>query len=240
VLGREDVQKFLSIIAGMVMGLLVVVGVGYVAIHWLFKSTTSVPTTAVSTPVSQSGNNSTQGGTSGAGSQSNTSQTGAGSDNTGVTSNTTAVAPAAVNNTGTGSTNATGTSTPPVTQAGQALSVAQQNAMATAIQALLQNPANEPVDCSAFVQYVYAKAGVKLPRTVARQAKTGTRITSQGQLQYGDIVFFNLSPQQNSVTFDGIYVGHGQFVARTTHKILSIGLNVAYWQKAFVYGQRVD
>lgn len=116
-----------------------------------------------------------------------------------------------------------------------------QSLMASTIQTLLTNPANGPVDCSALVQYVYAQAGVKVPRVVSQQATVGTRVPSKSQLQYGDIVFFDLSngSQPSTATFDGIYVGNGKFVAKTTHGILSIGINSAYWGDKFLYGQHV-
>lgn len=112
--------------------------------------------------------------------------------------------------------------------------------MAASIQTLLTNPANPPVDCSALVQDVYKQSGINLPRTVSQQSTVGIRITSESQLQYGDIVFFDLSTQPNKATFDGIYVGNGQFVAKTTQGIMSVKLNSTYWSGKFLYGQQVN
>ncbi|MCL6454257.1 MAG: C40 family peptidase [Alicyclobacillus sp.] len=133
-----------------------------------------------------------------------------------------------------GSVNVWTVSPPSGTQA-----AAAEKSMASTIQTLLTNPPNAPTDCSALVQYVFTQAGVSVPRTVSQQATVGTRIASANQLQYGDIVFFDLSSQPNTPTFDGIYVGNGQVVAKTTHGIQAVPLNGGYWAGKFLYGQRV-
>lgn len=64
-------------------------------------------------------------------------------------------------------------------------------------------------DCSGFVQYVYKRFGVNLPRVAASQATVGTPV-SKDQLQPGDLVFFKRSGQP--VHHVGIYVGNGCFI----------------------------
>jgi cell wall-associated NlpC family hydrolase len=114
-----------------------------------------------------------------------------------------------------------------------------QTIMGSTVQTLLAHPqAKTPVDCSALVQYVYAQAGIKVPRTVSQQATVGTPIP-QSQLAYGDIVFFDLSSTPGTPTFDGIYVGNGQLVARTGHGIESIQIDSVYWKDKFMYGEHV-
>lgn len=60
-------------------------------------------------------------------------------------------------------------------------------------------------DCSGLVQYSYAKAGVKLPRTTTNQWHVGRRIWHKRNLKVGDIVFL-------SRHHDSIYVGHHNVV----------------------------
>ncbi|MDQ3857977.1 MAG: NlpC/P60 family protein [Actinomycetota bacterium] len=60
-------------------------------------------------------------------------------------------------------------------------------------------------DCSGFVMYVYAQVGVSLPHNAAMQYGYGSPV-SRGDLQPGDIVFFN------GLSHDGIYVGGGSFI----------------------------
>lgn len=60
-------------------------------------------------------------------------------------------------------------------------------------------------DCSGFTSYVYAKAGVDLPRTSSAQANAVQRI-SASTLKAGDLVFFHSG---GSVYHVGIYAGNG-------------------------------
>lgn len=59
-------------------------------------------------------------------------------------------------------------------------------------------------DCSGFVQYVYAKHGVYLPRTTIYQENVGTKVTD---LQPGDLLFYG-SPSHH-VT---MYIGGGKMI----------------------------
>ena len=45
-------------------------------------------------------------------------------------------------------------------------------------------------DCSGLVQYSYRKAGIRLPRTAAAQARRAHRIP-KNKLRRGDLIFFN-------------------------------------------------
>ncbi|MCZ9340199.1 C40 family peptidase, partial [Streptomyces sp. TRM76130] len=60
-------------------------------------------------------------------------------------------------------------------------------------------------DCSGLTSWAYAQAGVSIPRTSEAQSQIGTRITSQSDLQVGDLVFFF-----NDLHHVGIYAGNGQ------------------------------
>lgn len=46
------------------------------------------------------------------------------------------------------------------------------------------------VDCSSFIQYVFAQIGVDLPRSSILQATKGREIKNTRDLQTGDIIFF--------------------------------------------------
>lgn len=229
-------KRFISVVAGIVVAALVVIAVGDFALRSLLKTSHSsinqVSSQQISSNVAQS--QSAGNGTA------NTSTGG-----TGVPSNSGPANSALSSSTNASSTPQNGSSSPPtanpsVAQAGQTVTLtqSQQNAISSAVQQLLNQSVSEPKDCSAFVQYVYAQANVSLPRTVSGQAKVGERI-SQNQLQYGDIVFFDLSSTKNQVTFDGIYIGNGKFIAETTHGIKSLELNSTYWKKGFAYGRHI-
>ncbi len=57
-------------------------------------------------------------------------------------------------------------------------------------------------DCSGFTSYIYAKAGVRLPRTAAAQQRFATRVSNP---QPGDLIFFG-SPAYHVA----IYAGNGK------------------------------
>lgn len=66
-------------------------------------------------------------------------------------------------------------------------------------------------DCSGYVQYVFGKVGVSVPRTSAQQA-AAARPVSRGSEQLGDLIIFRSGGQ---VTHVGIYAGDGtMWVAR--------------------------
>lgn len=68
-------------------------------------------------------------------------------------------------------------------------------------------------DCSGFVQYVYGRLGVSLPRTSAQQAATA-RSVARDDKQLGDLIIFRSG---GVVTHLGIYAGDGtMWVARRT------------------------
>lgn len=63
-------------------------------------------------------------------------------------------------------------------------------------------------DCSGFVQYVYAHAGVSIGRTTYDQIKDGTEV-SRDKLQPGDLIFFGTKEDPHHV---GMYIGNGMYI----------------------------
>jgi cell wall-associated NlpC family hydrolase len=67
-------------------------------------------------------------------------------------------------------------------------------------------------DCSGLVQWVYAQAGVSLPRTAQDQYNATLRVASD-QIQPGDTVYFaNTYPSREPITHVGIYIGNGLMI----------------------------
>lgn len=114
----------------------------------------------------------------------------------------------------------------------------QQDIYHIAKQVLL-NPPQTTFDASKFTQYVYAKAGLALPRTIAEQAQVGKRIASPGNLAEGDLVFFDLNNTPSQPTFVGIYLTGGQVAAETTHGLRAFNMNSGYWANKFLFGVRL-
>lgn len=92
-------------------------------------------------------------------------------------------------------------------------------------------------DCSGFVQYVFAKNGIRLPRVSRDQFNIGTFI-SYNNLKPGDIVFFSLAGN-GVVDHEGIYVGNNQFINAASSKGVTIYTLGPYWQSFYVGAKRV-
>jgi peptidoglycan DL-endopeptidase CwlO len=66
-------------------------------------------------------------------------------------------------------------------------------------------------DCSGLMQWAWAQAGVSLPRTSEEQQQIGQLVSSESQLQPGDLVFFG-----NPAGHVGMYVGNGDMLDAPT------------------------
>jgi len=65
-------------------------------------------------------------------------------------------------------------------------------------------------DCSGLVQWVYAEAGISLPRVAQDQYDAGPRLPTGAALLPGDLVFFGSGP--SGVDHVGIDVGDGEMI----------------------------
>ncbi|MGX4584078.1 C40 family peptidase [Paenibacillus chitinolyticus] len=89
-------------------------------------------------------------------------------------------------------------------------------------------------DCSGFVQYVYDKNGVDLPRSSASMyASAGVKVSNP---QPGDLVFFASNSKMQHV---GIYVGADKFISATDDGVKVDSLGSAYWGSRYVGAKRV-
>lgn len=67
-------------------------------------------------------------------------------------------------------------------------------------------------DCSGFAQFLYGKAGIRIPRTTYTQWQTGHSVP-KGQLAPGDLVFFRGSDSVGGLPGHvGIYIGGGKMI----------------------------
>jgi cell wall-associated NlpC family hydrolase len=91
-------------------------------------------------------------------------------------------------------------------------------------------------DCSSFIQFLYAKYGVDIPRVTYDQVKVGQKIDRQN-LQPGDAVFF---AHGGDVGHVGMYIGNGKFIhaPRTGDVIKISSLDDSYYSQHFYGGRR--
>ena len=92
------------------------------------------------------------------------------------------------------------------------------------------------VDCSGFVQAVFRRNGITLPRTADAQFEVGHRV-AEGGLQPGDLVFFQTYAEGASHV--GIYLGSGQFVhASSSNGVRVDSLSESYYSSRFIGARR--
>lgn len=92
-------------------------------------------------------------------------------------------------------------------------------------------------DCSGYTRYVFAKAGINLPRMADEQYNVGKAVDKQ-HLQPGDLVFFET--YEPGVSHSGIYIGNGRFISATSSRGVAIAdLSGGYWGSRYIGAKRV-
>jgi cell wall-associated NlpC family hydrolase len=101
------------------------------------------------------------------------------------------------------------------------------------------NSAETGFDCSGFVRAMYEQTvGLMLPRRADQQAAATQKI-DQGELQPGDLVFFNT--MRHAFSHVGIYIGDNKFIhsPRPGAQVRVEDMGLAYWKKRFDGARRV-
>ena len=94
-------------------------------------------------------------------------------------------------------------------------------------------------DCSGLVAFVFREAyGLDLPHNSRAQSAYGEPVDA-GNLQPGDLVFFNTQRQPYSHV--GIYLGEGKFIhaPRTGSRVRTESMQTRYWATRFDGGRRI-
>lgn len=92
-------------------------------------------------------------------------------------------------------------------------------------------------DCSGFIRYVFAQAGVYLPRAADEQYEVGQSV-SYSRLQPGDTVFF--TTYEAGASHSGIYLGNGKFISATSSRGVVVDrIDSGYWGARYLGARRV-
>ncbi len=91
-------------------------------------------------------------------------------------------------------------------------------------------------DCSGFTLQVFRANGISLPRTARQQVYSGVPV-SRGNLQAGDLVFFNT---RGYVSHVGIYTGNNKFIHASSGagRVIESPLT-GYYAARYITGRRV-
>lgn len=92
-------------------------------------------------------------------------------------------------------------------------------------------------DCSGFIQYVFHKKGVPLPRSADEQFGEGEKI-GMNFLEPGDLVFF--TTYESGVSHSGLYLGDGYFISATSSRGVAVAtMKDGYWRERYIGAKRV-
>ncbi len=92
-------------------------------------------------------------------------------------------------------------------------------------------------DCSGFLQYVFARTGLSLPRTTYAMYQAG-RPVPEGELLPGDMIFF--TTYRPGPSHAGIYLGDGQFIHSSSGygSVTITPLSKDYYRKRYLGARR--
>jgi len=92
-------------------------------------------------------------------------------------------------------------------------------------------------DCSGLVQYSYARAGIRVPRTTG-QLWSAARPVTRDDLRTGDLLFFSIDGKMSHV---GMYLGDQRFVhaPSTGRKVSIASLESPFYDQAFIRAGRL-
>lgn len=101
------------------------------------------------------------------------------------------------------------------------------------------NDIKRGIDCSAFVQQLYGKIGLNLPRTAAEQARVGQKIERLEDLRPGDRLYF-WDSKRGKIGHTGIYLGDGYFCHSSVNNkgVDTDSLHEAKWRNMLVAARR--
>ncbi|WP_083652310.1 NlpC/P60 family protein [Bacillus sp. MRMR6] len=90
--------------------------------------------------------------------------------------------------------------------------------------------ANGRFDCSGFVHWAFAQAGVKIGASTDVLAQSGSQVPVE-EVKPGDLVFFDTYKKDGHV---GIYIGDGKFIGSQSDLGVSIAdMTTGYWLETF-------
>ena len=95
----------------------------------------------------------------------------------------------------------------------------------------------EGFDCSGFLEYVFARNGIEIPRTADEQYRLG-KLVRQSQLVAGDLVFF--TTYEPGASHCGIYLGNDKFIHASSIKGIRVyDINDSYWASRYYGGKHI-
>jgi cell wall-associated NlpC family hydrolase len=97
-------------------------------------------------------------------------------------------------------------------------------------------------DCSGFVQFIYQKSNIDLPRSSSEQAREGRAVAYTmdfAKMRPGDLLFFG--PRRHHVNHVGIYAGDGKMIhaSSSSRRVVISDLHQPRLEGSFVVAKRL-
>ena len=87
-------------------------------------------------------------------------------------------------------------------------------------------------DCSGFIQYVFNRKGIVLPRGADEQYSAGRKV-SVNALKPGDLVYFQTYAE--GISHSGLYLGDGYFISATSSQGVAVAtMKSGYWHDRYM------
>lgn len=93
-------------------------------------------------------------------------------------------------------------------------------------------------DCSGYTQYVFAKNGLSIHRTVINQLGDGIVIKRE-DLQCGDLIIFSNTTSRGFASHVGMYIGDGKMIHSGNGGVAVCRLDTPYWNKYYQGARRI-
>ena len=98
-------------------------------------------------------------------------------------------------------------------------------------------------DCSGFVQFIYKKSNIDLPRSSSEQARVGVIVTHSldcAMMRPGDLLFFG--HRGHHIGHVGIYLGDGKMIHASGRRlgVIISDLRQPYYEGGFVVARRLS
>lgn len=101
------------------------------------------------------------------------------------------------------------------------------------------NNSKHKIDCSAFIQQVYHRLGVNLPRSASKQSCFGIKIGLR-DLKIGDLLFYRT--YKSAPSHVAIYAGDGKIIHASyiAQKVQYDSINKPYYKERFLFAKRIN
>ena len=95
------------------------------------------------------------------------------------------------------------------------------------------------MDCSGFVQHVFKKLDINIPRTAREQSRLG-KYVPKSKLKPGMLLFFRT--YASYISHVGIYIGHGKFIQENSGvgKVTVNSLSNEYFERTYAFAKSIN